>query len=92
MYFMVGNLFVQDIRSVINVRDEVLIKAFGKHVRELRKKQGLTMEKLAALANIDYRQLSYIELGEVNITLSSIYALAKAFDISISELLKIDGY
>ncbi|RZA02896.1 MAG: XRE family transcriptional regulator [Sphingobacteriaceae bacterium] len=68
------------------------MKAFGKRVRELRKKQGLTMEKLAALASIDYRQLSYIELGEVNITISSIYALAKALGISISELLKMDEY
>ena len=77
---------------MINVRNEALIKAFGKHVRELRNSQGLTMEQLAALAGIDYRQLSYIELGQVNITISSIYALAKAFNISISELLKLENY
>jgi len=77
---------------VINVRDEALIKAFGKRVRQLRKDHGYTMEKLAELAGIDYRQLSYIELGQVNVTISSISAIAKAFNVSLSELVKLENY
>jgi len=44
------------------------------------------MEKLAELANIDYRQLSYVELGQVNTTISTINAIAKALDVSLKEL------
>lgn len=50
------------------------------------------MEKLPELACIDYRQISYIELGQVNITISSIYALASALEISISDLVKLAEY
>jgi transcriptional regulator with XRE-family HTH domain len=77
---------------VIKVRNEELIKQFGVRVRSLRKEKGYTMEKLSELAGIDYRQLSYIELGQVNITISSIYALSSALKIPISELVKLDDY
>ena len=83
---------VSHIRYVINVRNEVVIKAFGIRVRKLRKERGYTMEKLAELAGIDYRQVSYIELGQVNITISSIYALAKALDLNMSELVNLEDF
>lgn len=71
---------------MINIKDEALISAFGKQVRSLRKQRKLSMEKLAELANIDYRQLSYVELGQVNTTISTINAIAKASDVSLKEL------
>lgn len=71
---------------MINIKDEALISAFGKQVRSLRKQRKLSMEKLAELANIDYRQLSYVELGQVNTTISTIYAIAKALDVSLKKL------
>jgi transcriptional regulator with XRE-family HTH domain len=77
---------------VIKVRDEALIKAFGEHVRKLRKERGLTLESLAGKGGIDARQLSYIELGQTNVTISTINALAKAFNISISELIKLENF
>ena len=69
-----------------NTRDEDLIKAFGVRVRLLRKERNLTMEKLAELSGIDYRQLSYIELGEVNPTISSSSAIAKGLQIPLKDL------
>jgi len=50
------------------------------------------MEKLAELAGIDYRQVSYIEHGQVNVTISSIYALAKALDLKLSELANLEHF
>lgn len=69
-----------------NTRDEDLIKAFGVRVRLLRKERNLTMEKLAELSGIDYRQLSYIELGDVNPTISSASAIAKGLQVSLKDL------
>lgn len=71
---------------MIGIRDKTLIIAFGKKVRELRKERNLSMEKLAELSGIDYRQLSYVELGEVNPTISTAAAIAKGLDLSLKEL------
>ncbi|WP_295676725.1 helix-turn-helix transcriptional regulator [uncultured Mucilaginibacter sp.] len=75
-----------------NVRNDEIIKAFGNKVRFLRKEKKYTMEKLAELAGIDYRQLSYIEHGRFNVTISTIAALADALQLTLSELLQLDGY
>jgi hypothetical protein len=53
-----GTLRYRILASVINVRNDELIIAFGIRVRELRKEKGYTMEKLAELAgNIPDEQL-----------------------------------
>lgn len=71
---------------MINIKDEALIKGFGNRVRALRIEKGLTMEKLAELAGIDYRQLSYIELGQTNPTISTVNAIAKGLKITIKQI------
>ncbi len=50
--------------NVIKTKDTELIEAFGLRIRMLRKERSLSMEKLAELSGIDYRQFSYVELGE----------------------------
>lgn len=69
-----------------NVKDEALIKAFGLRVRILRKERKLSMEKLAELSGIDYRQLSYVELGNSNPTISTISSIAKGLGVPLIEL------
>lgn len=69
-----------------NTRNEDLIIAFGKRVRLLRKERNLTMEKLAELSGIDYRQLSYVELGDVNPTISTAFAIANGLDVPLKDL------
>lgn len=77
---------------VINIRNKELIAAFGERVRQLRQEKGLTMEQLAANANIEYKQLSQVERGKTNATISTIYALAKALNISVGELMNLSGF
>ena len=40
-----------------------LKKNIGKRIKELRKKRGLSQERLAELVNIEQNSLSYIETG-----------------------------
>lgn len=82
----------QHLRFVLKIRNEELIIAFGQRVRFLRQKKGLTMETLAAIANIEYRQLSDVELGKTNATISTALANAQGLDISFSELMELDGF
>lgn len=60
--------------------------AFGKVIRELRKEKGLSQEAFADLAGIDRSYMGHIERGEKNITLSKIYQLSAALNVSVSEI------
>ncbi|MFD2964359.1 MULTISPECIES: helix-turn-helix domain-containing protein [Olivibacter] len=74
-----------------NVRNENIIKALGQRVRDLRNDKKLSMEKLAELSGIDYRQLSYIELGQTDPGLSTLYALCNGLDITLAELMDAEN-
>ena len=59
---------------------------FGERIRTLRKKRGLSQEDLAELCGLDRTYISGIERGLRNVALRNIEALAKALDVSISDL------
>ncbi|MCK4326237.1 helix-turn-helix transcriptional regulator [bacterium] len=60
----------------------------GERMKQLRKSGGYTQEKLAGLANIDYKYLQRIEgKNPPNIKLETLEKLAKAFNITTSKLL-----
>lgn len=70
-----------------NVRNDKLLKKFGKHLRNLREKMEMSQEALANEANVPISQIGRIERGEVNATLSTLNALADALEIRLNELL-----
>lgn len=78
-------------RYVKNIRNEKLIQALGQRVRLLRNEKNMTMSKLAELSGIDYRQLSYIELGQTDPGLSTLYALCKGLNVSLSYLMDTES-
>ncbi len=49
------------------------------------------MEKLAELSGIDYRQLSYIELGQTDPSLSTLYALCSGLETSLADLMDTES-
>lgn len=73
-----------------SIRNEKVIEAFGKRVLELRTANGITQEVLAENAKISQVQVARIEAGSINTTLSTIYAVAVALNISPSELFDFD--
>lgn len=69
--------------------DTVIQKRLAGRLRELRKKKGLTQEQLAEKSGIDYKHIQLLESKEPPATkLNTIEKLAKAFGITISQLLK----
>jgi len=44
------------------------------------------MEKLAQLASLEYSQISDIELGKINTTISTAYQIARTLEIHPKEL------
>ena len=63
---------------------------FGKRLKELRKKQGLTQEQLADLSSIDYKHIQLLESkNPPAVRIDTIEKLAKAFKLSSSKLLDL---
>lgn len=69
----------------MNSKKEILIQ-FGKNVREIRKKKGLSQEQLAFKSDLHRTYIGMIERAEKNITLLNIEKIANALDINITEL------
>ncbi len=62
------------------------------NLRRLRKKRGLSQEKLARLADISLNTLTKIESGFAKKpTIQTVVKLAKALEVSLDELVKIGG-
>jgi len=71
-------------------KDLEAMKAFGKKIRILRIMKDYTIEQFANEIGLHASQLSRIERGETNVTISTITFLAKAFDVKPADLLQRD--
>jgi len=64
----------------------------GQRMRDLRLRRDLTQEQLAERSDFTVKYISHVERGIVNVPLVTLAVLAKALDVTISELtLGIDG-
>lgn len=68
--------------------DKSLLEKLTKRIKELRKKNGFTQDELAFRANIERSTLGNIETAQNDVTLTKVNQIAKAFDLTISDLLK----
>jgi transcriptional regulator with XRE-family HTH domain len=64
-------------------------EAFGEVIRELRKANQISQEKLAELSNLDRSFISLLECGRKQPSLITIFQLAKAFNLSASKILSL---
>lgn len=64
-------------------------EAFGEVIRELRKAQQLSQEKLAEVSNLDRSFISLLECGRKQPSLITIFQLAKAFKLPASKILSL---
>lgn len=71
---------------MISVKDKEFLKRLGMRIREIRKSKGLSMENLAHKANLEYSQISRIELGANNATICSLKVIADALEVSLSDM------
>lgn len=67
-------------------------KLFGKRIKELRIKQGLTQEQLAEMIEVGERNLSKIECGNVFVKASTITKLIQALKVEPQELFEFSQY
>jgi DNA-binding XRE family transcriptional regulator len=59
----------------------------GEHIQFLRKDMGITQEKLAHQIGLDRVTIGYIEQGVRTPKLSTLFAISKALDVPIQNIL-----
>lgn len=62
-------------------REEKIIKDFGKRLKKARTDKKLSIRALADIADMDFGNISEIETGKVNPSLTTIVLLAEALEI-----------
>ncbi|OQP51105.1 hypothetical protein A4H97_04645 [Niastella yeongjuensis] len=70
------------------LRNVTYIKAFGENLRAIRKKKNLTMHEVSGNCYMELNSLYRIEKGKVDISISTLKAIANALDIPPAQLLK----
>ncbi|MEK7199165.1 MAG: helix-turn-helix transcriptional regulator [Bacteroidota bacterium] len=69
------------------IRDEKILKKFGKHLEKIRKEKNLSLRKLADNADVDFSQIHRIEKGITNPSLIMLLALSEGLGIPVEELI-----
>jgi transcriptional regulator with XRE-family HTH domain len=57
----------------------------------LREQRGMTQEEAAPVSGFDYKYFQRIEYGQRNLSLTSLAKLAKAFKVTIVEIVSIES-
>jgi DNA-binding NtrC family response regulator len=70
---------------VLRKEDELHI-TIGRNIRELRKARGLTLKQMSRRTNLSVSLLSQIERAESSASVSSLFKVATALDVKITDL------
>jgi transcriptional regulator with XRE-family HTH domain len=70
-------------------KEEDFLKLVGEHIMVLRKRKGLTQKELADGIEATSVHIGRIERGESNVTILMLARIAKALNVSLSELVDI---
>ena len=63
-----------------------LQKRVGKRIREIRDEKNISQQDLAAKCNFEKSNMSRLEAGKVNPTLSTLEKISSALEVNITEL------
>ena len=64
-----------------------LFRSLGRRIRELRTAKGWSQERFAEICGVHRTYMGHLERGEKNASLGSVARVARAFEITLSELL-----
>ena len=79
-------MYLHEFYIVENLDEISFLKAFGKNLKHLCKKKGLTQEQLANDLDIEISQISRIERGVINTSIGNVNAIANVLQIDCKEL------
>jgi len=68
--------------------EQEYLRAIGGRIRELRAEKGWSQEELAHRSALDRTYISTLENGERNLAALNLRPLARAFGVSVSDMLR----
>lgn len=71
---------------MVREKDIQFLQSFGKRLKQLREEKGISQAQLAFEAEIQISQISRIERGLINTTISNAKLIAKILDIPLKDL------
>jgi transcriptional regulator with XRE-family HTH domain len=75
-----------DVKKKEYLKDKPFLIELGKQIRKIRKRKDFTQEKLALEIDVDISQISRLERGILNTSISTLKAISDALEVSLSEL------
>lgn len=72
------------------MKKEEIQKIVGNRIRLLRESKGISQQVLAAICNFEKGNMSRIEAGRTNPTLSTLYKISQALEIKITDLVDFE--
>ncbi len=73
-------------KGLVLRREDELHAAIGRQIRDLRKARGLTLKQMARRTNLSVSLLSQIERAESSASVSSLFKVATALDVPLTDL------
>jgi DNA-binding NtrC family response regulator len=73
-------------KGLLLSREEELHVTIGRSIRELRKARALTLKQMARRTNLSVSLLSQIERAESSASVSSLFKVATALDVRLTDL------
>lgn len=70
------------------IEENDILKRLGNRIRKIRKERNLSQERLALICELDRTYIGGIERGERNVAIINIEIIARALNVTLSELMK----
>lgn len=70
--------------------EKLFLIKFGNNIKKIRSEKNLSQEMLANDANIPINQIGRIERAEIATSLSTIFKIAQALEISVQAFFKFE--
>ena len=69
------------------MKNELVLQAFGQHLRRLREARGWSQQALADVADVSKPTIYRLETARYSVTLDVLASLAQGLEMPLSELL-----
>jgi transcriptional regulator with XRE-family HTH domain len=67
-----------------------ILKKIGARIKKIRELKGISQQDLAASCNFEKANMSRIEAGRTNFTISTLSKISKALNTTIADLVNIE--
>lgn len=72
------------------MNSDQILKKIGLRIKEIREIKGVSQQDLASICNFEKANMSRIEAGRTNFTVSTLHKISQALEITISEMVDVE--